>query len=105
MEEKPFAESDVIIKQGDPGDYYYVLAAGKCNIFKDGVRVLQVSVVIRLPFWQLLQLRSKDWRALQRDRCGGSCRLRYTRSRQRQSFSRMLLSLLHHLYAVGMWFY
>jgi hypothetical protein len=43
MEERAFGEGDVIIRQGDPGEHLYILAAGTCDIFKDGVCVLQCS--------------------------------------------------------------
>ena len=41
MEERAFTEGDVIIRQGDPGDFMHILAAGTCDIFKGAVRVLQ----------------------------------------------------------------
>jgi CRP-like cAMP-binding protein len=42
MEEKTFTTGNEIIRQGDPGDFYYVLYSGSCDIFKDGKLVLQV---------------------------------------------------------------
>lgn len=43
METKEFSAGDVIIQQGSIGDYFYVLEEGSCDIFKDGVLVLQCS--------------------------------------------------------------
>lgn len=43
MEEKRFRPGDIIIQQGDPGDYYYILCAGACRVLKDGVTVLQCT--------------------------------------------------------------
>ncbi len=44
MEKRCFTSGDVIIRQGDPGDFYYILASGSCDIFKNGELVLQVCV-------------------------------------------------------------
>ena len=49
MSDREFAEGDVIIQQGGPGDYFYILASGTCDIFKDGARVLQVRDVSAAP--------------------------------------------------------
>ena len=49
MSDREFAEGDVIIQQGGPGDYFYILASGTCDIFKDGARVLQVRDVSADP--------------------------------------------------------
>lgn len=43
MEEKKFSSGDVIIQQGDKGDYYYVVQSGTCDIFKDDELVLKVT--------------------------------------------------------------
>lgn len=43
MERKAFESGHDIIKQGDMGDYFYVLEAGTCDIFVDEKLVLQVS--------------------------------------------------------------
>jgi cAMP-dependent protein kinase regulator len=43
MEKKTFVDKDVIIRQGDVGDAYYVLSSGTCDIFVGGTLVLQVS--------------------------------------------------------------
>ncbi|OOZ37090.1 cyclic nucleotide-binding domain-containing protein [Solemya velesiana gill symbiont] len=32
MKEYPVKEGDVVIKQGDPGDYYYMIKAGRCKV-------------------------------------------------------------------------
>jgi hypothetical protein len=37
---KEFEAGDVIIKQGDDGDNYYILDTGVCEVYKDGVHVL-----------------------------------------------------------------
>jgi cAMP-dependent protein kinase regulator len=41
FEQKLFKQGDVLIKQGDMGDFFYILAEGTCDIFKNGVLVLQ----------------------------------------------------------------
>ena len=37
---KEFEAGDVIIKQGDDGDNFYILDTGVCEVYKDGVHVL-----------------------------------------------------------------
>lgn len=59
LEKKEFKDGDVIIKQGDTGDYYYVLQSGTCDIFKDGDLVLKVTFgmgfgeLVRMHVWML----------------------------------------------------
>jgi hypothetical protein len=36
MDSKSFAKGDIIIKQGDPGDFYYVVSEGTCDILVNG---------------------------------------------------------------------
>jgi len=44
MELKTFNEGDVIIRQGDVGDFFYVVDRGFCDIFVEGVgKVMEVS--------------------------------------------------------------
>lgn len=42
MSEKLFHPGDVIIKQGDMGDFYYVISEGLCDVFKNGNKVVEV---------------------------------------------------------------
>jgi len=35
MEEMAYKQGDVVIKQGDEGDYYYVIALGKCQVLRE----------------------------------------------------------------------
>lgn len=44
MEEQKVSKGDVIIRQGDPGDYFYVIIQGRCSVtrFQSG-RVLEVA--------------------------------------------------------------
>lgn len=34
LEEEEYKSGDVVIKQGDPGDKYYIIAEGKCNVLR-----------------------------------------------------------------------
>jgi CRP-like cAMP-binding protein len=34
LEEVEYKSGDVVIKQGDPGDKYYIIAGGKCNVLR-----------------------------------------------------------------------
>ena len=43
MERKAFSAGDVIIRQGDMGDFYYIVTAGRCEIDVNGKKVLDVS--------------------------------------------------------------
>lgn len=44
MEEKKFAADDIIIRQGDVGDFFYVLDTGHCDIHVEGVgKVMDVG--------------------------------------------------------------
>jgi cAMP-dependent protein kinase regulator len=45
MMEKRFGNGDAIIRQGDQGDFYYILASGTCHVFKNGNKVLEVCAV------------------------------------------------------------
>ena len=38
MFEKTYAEGDIIIRQGDEGDNFYVISSGECNIYVDGAK-------------------------------------------------------------------
>lgn len=38
-----FARGDTIIKQGDPGDFYYVVSSGTCDILVNGRKVLETG--------------------------------------------------------------
>lgn len=38
--EKKFATGDVVIKQGDDGDFFYIIDSGNCEIFVNDVKVM-----------------------------------------------------------------
>lgn len=43
MESKTFDSGDVIIKQGDDGDYFYVVDSGHIDCFKDDKKITNYS--------------------------------------------------------------
>lgn len=43
MDMKTFAAGDIIIRQGDPGDFYYVVSDGSCDILVNGKKVFQTG--------------------------------------------------------------
>lgn len=38
MEEMTYKQGDVVIKQGDEGDYFYVIAQGKCQVLRESTK-------------------------------------------------------------------
>jgi cAMP-dependent protein kinase regulator len=43
MSQKQFTKGGVIIQQGDPGDYFYVISSGTCDILVNGKKVLETG--------------------------------------------------------------
>jgi CRP-like cAMP-binding protein len=58
MESKEFADGSCIIKEGDDGDFFYVIASGVCSVFIGGknddkeVRRLKVRTAQACPLRQ-----------------------------------------------------
>ena len=50
-----FEPGDIIIKQGDDGDNFYILESGVCEVYKDGCLVQTVRTARRLSYC------SVDW--------------------------------------------
>lgn len=48
LEEVPFSKGDIVIKQGDPGDKYYIIQTGSCNVLRtppSGGKDLKLAVL------------------------------------------------------------
>jgi hypothetical protein len=54
MVRKEFTAGTAIITQGDPGDFYYILTDGTCEILVNGNKVLQVSGAMGPPLLLLV---------------------------------------------------
>jgi cAMP-dependent protein kinase regulator len=48
---KDFEPGDIIIKQGDDGDNFYILESGVCEVYKDDVLVQTVRAAVLLSCW------------------------------------------------------
>lgn len=48
FEELPVVEREVIVRQGDPGDYYYIIKQGRCSVIRRGTDGSQDSKLAEL---------------------------------------------------------